>query len=122
LGLISSSLTNKRFKRFKGNKGDLNDPDNISSFDANESPLHSIADLKDPSNKPLKLVPNSRQTNTRYLFYDAEFMSKLRKKSKSENTTIAAVLVVNALASVRTAFGGLSKYQNKKFPSRQGIL
>ena len=59
------------------------------------------------------------RTNVRYLKYDDKFVTQLRKISKSHGTTIAAVLIVNALASVRTAFTPIALKTNKKLPSRQ---
>ncbi|KAJ3411487.1 hypothetical protein HDV05_002140 [Chytridiales sp. JEL 0842] len=63
-------------------------------------------------------------TRVRYLWFPASFIASLRTKSKSENTTIAAVLVVSALAAVRTCFASLPKYdkQNggKDLPTHQG--
>ncbi|KAI8847976.1 hypothetical protein BC829DRAFT_395147 [Chytridium lagenaria] len=63
---------------------------------------------------------NSAYTRVRFLWFDAEFISALRKKAKSEGTTIAAVLVVASLAAVRTSFASLPKYAKKALPSHQG--
>ncbi|KAJ3100248.1 hypothetical protein HDU97_002384 [Phlyctochytrium planicorne] len=63
---------------------------------------------------------NSAYTRVRFLWFDADFISALRKRSKAEGTTIAAVLVVASLAAVRTSFEGLPKYAKKALPSHQG--
>ena len=99
------------------------DEDAIGSFRKDQEEAQSIADLSEVTNETrLKPPPNARQSNFRFLFYDSDFISALRKRSKQEGTTIAALLVVNALASVRSAFEDLPKYQKKgkKFPDRQG--
>ncbi|KAJ3118653.1 hypothetical protein HDU96_010637 [Phlyctochytrium bullatum] len=66
--------------------------------------------------KPLSLA----YTRVRFLWFDSEFISALRRKAKSEGTTIAAVLVVASLAAVRTSFATLPKYAKKPLPSHQG--
>ncbi|KAJ3106335.1 hypothetical protein HDU97_006533 [Phlyctochytrium planicorne] len=67
--------------------------------------------------KPLKLA----YTRVRFLWFDASFITALRKKAKTEGTTIAAVLVVASLAAVRTSFENLPKYKSgKPLPSHQG--
>ncbi|KAJ3190559.1 hypothetical protein HK101_008595 [Irineochytrium annulatum] len=64
--------------------------------------------------------PLSGHTRVRFLWFDAEFIGALRRKSKAEGTTIAAVMVVAALAAVRTSFATLPKYAKKPLPSHQG--
>ncbi|KAJ3049708.1 hypothetical protein HK097_009323, partial [Rhizophlyctis rosea] len=59
-------------------------------------------------------------TNVRFLWFDEAFTTTLRTKAKFNGTTIAAVLVVNALAAVRSTYGAWEKYKNAKMPERQG--
>lgn len=100
---------------------DEDEEDVIGSYDPAAEPVQSIVDMSQITNATrLKPPPNARLTDIRFLFYDAEFVSALRKKSKHEGTTIAALLVVMALSSVRSAFADLPRYKTKKFPSRQG--
>ncbi|KAI9364982.1 hypothetical protein DFJ73DRAFT_756119 [Zopfochytrium polystomum] len=67
--------------------------------------------------RPLK---KQAHTRVRFLWFDEAFVTSLRKKSKSEGTTIAAVLVVAALAAVRTSFASHAKYRSKPLPTHQG--
>ena len=121
MSMIVSSMT--KSKRYKGRKSD--DEVTIGSYNDEEDADSQAASIQDMSKLPmettrLKPPPNSKRTSTRFLFYTTDFVSSLRKKAKAEGTTIAAVLVVNALAAVRTAFADLPKYKKKKFPIRQG--
>ncbi|KAJ3130056.1 hypothetical protein HK098_006768 [Nowakowskiella sp. JEL0407] len=59
-------------------------------------------------------------TRTRFLTFDSEFVTALRKRCKAEGTTIAGALVVAALAAVRTSFSNLEEYHNRPLPSHQG--
>ena len=124
--MVGASISKKRHKTYKGRKtaDDEQDEDIIGSFDnlaIEDEPVEgSITDMTtSPDTKP-KSAPNARLTSTRFLFYDSEFISALRKKAKQEGTTIASLLVVTALAAVRTAFSELPRYKKKKFPARQG--
>ncbi|KAI9339788.1 hypothetical protein DFJ73DRAFT_846144 [Zopfochytrium polystomum] len=66
--------------------------------------------------RPLKTA----YTRVRFLWFPEEFVTALRKRSKPEGTTIAAVLVVAALAAVRTSFEADPKYKTKPLPTHQG--
>ncbi|KAJ3194631.1 hypothetical protein HK101_002275 [Irineochytrium annulatum] len=72
-----------------------------------------------PPSVSIPMTPAAR-TKVRFLWFDNDFISALRKKSKSEGTTIAAVMVVASLAAVRTSFATLPKYAKKPLPSKQG--
>ena len=113
--MIAGAISKKRHKRYKGRKERELEDDNIGSYDdidviESESLEHSDTNAEQ----------NQRLTSTRFLFYDEQFVSTLRKNAKKEGTTIAAVLVVLALSAVRTAFSNVKKYKKKKFPARQG--
>ncbi|KAJ3196367.1 hypothetical protein HK101_009180 [Irineochytrium annulatum] len=95
-------------------------PSTVSAIQPGNSSLapSTVAGTAPPS-VSIPLTPAAR-TKVRVLWFDNDFISALRKKSKSEGTTIAAVMVVASLAAVRTSFATLPKYAKKPLPSKQG--
>ncbi|KAJ3025737.1 UNVERIFIED_CONTAM: hypothetical protein HDU68_006758 [Siphonaria sp. JEL0065] len=81
-----------------------------------------------PSPHPISVGPvipaNRGHTNVRFMYFDAAFTNILRKKSRTEKTTIAAVLVVAALTACRGVFLHGAKRDEKDIkkvvPSSQG--
>ncbi|KAJ3132729.1 hypothetical protein HK100_005080 [Physocladia obscura] len=69
-------------------------------------------------------LPGRGYTNVRFLHFSSDFTTVLRKKSKSEKTTIAAVLVVAALTACRSLFVHGAKRDGKDVkkavPNSQG--
>ncbi|KAJ3205404.1 hypothetical protein HDU82_005225 [Entophlyctis luteolus] len=63
-------------------------------------------------------------TKTRFLFFPKEFTTALRNRSKSEKTTIAAVLIVASLIACRRVFGHAAARDKKDItnavPNSQG--
>ncbi|KAJ3105115.1 hypothetical protein HK100_003958 [Physocladia obscura] len=69
-------------------------------------------------------LPGRGYTNVRFLHFSSDFTTVLRKKSKGEKTTIAAVLVVAALTACRSLFVHGAKRDGKDVkkvvPNSQG--
>ncbi|KAI8607174.1 hypothetical protein BC830DRAFT_1175610, partial [Chytriomyces sp. MP71] len=71
-------------------------------------------------------VPARGYTNSRALTFDTTFMATLRKRSKEEKTSIAAVLVVAALTACRNVFAHIAERDAREgrkteaVPDRQG--
>ncbi|KAJ3193214.1 hypothetical protein HDU67_005206, partial [Dinochytrium kinnereticum] len=144
IGGMAVRNLSKKGKRFKGRKGASGEPEEKAvrptavvkkggrspspapGAERSPSPAPSAGEEGGPSTGAVNGVTNiPKQVNTaytrvRFLWFDAEFISALRKKSKSEGTTIAAVLVVASLAAVRTSFAKMPKYAKKALPSHQG--
>ncbi|KAJ3044428.1 hypothetical protein HDV00_002321 [Rhizophlyctis rosea] len=147
-GMAFRYLGGKRHARFKGRLGipnfrdslpaqhAQNPPQTPSLTSAGSGPIPDIPSVAiatstihgdpDPT-LPNQLFPQfppalSRpsSTNVRFLWFDESFTSQLRARSKAQGTTIAAVLVVNALAAVRSTYGAWAKYKEGKMPDRQG--
>ncbi|KAJ3205367.1 hypothetical protein HDU82_005246 [Entophlyctis luteolus] len=72
----------------------------------------------------LRVNPGRGFTNVRFMHFNSEFTSVLRKKSKAEKTTIAAVLVVASLTACRCVFVHGAKRDGKDVkktvPNSQG--
>ncbi|KNC96990.1 uncharacterized protein SPPG_07807 [Spizellomyces punctatus DAOM BR117] len=135
-----SFATSKGRSRFKGRKVDRitdntasqassSDPITLNSTDA-ETALkqESRPTLTRPLTLPIpRPLLNTSQTNARFLWFDSVFTESLRKRAKREKTSIAAVLVVAAMAAVRSAFETIPKYSQdpskrcrKRLPTHQG--
>ncbi|KAJ3317374.1 hypothetical protein HDU76_001203 [Blyttiomyces sp. JEL0837] len=138
-GSMALSRITKKGRRFKGHKteADKSEPKAVRPTAVVKADAAAGGHLRSPSPAPSGNSghepndipapdevsvprPLKAYTRVRFLWFDAEFISSLRKKSKSEGTTIAAVLVVAALAAVRTSFATLPKYQTKPLPTHQG--
>lgn len=61
-------------------------------------------------------------TCQRFIKFDDNFTAELRKKCKSNRTTIAAALVVISLAAVKVAFKGRFEAANTCFSTHQGWI
>ncbi|KAI8924020.1 hypothetical protein BC831DRAFT_467995 [Entophlyctis helioformis] len=66
------------------------------------------------------LIIADMPTHSRNLMYDADFVADLRKNTKANGTTIAALLIVNALAAVRGMYAPEAKALKKHLPRHQG--
>ncbi|RKO90454.1 hypothetical protein BDK51DRAFT_11863, partial [Blyttiomyces helicus] len=126
-GMAFRFLSGKRHRKFKGRVEGEAPPTTTSTAPTEQKPLMaapstsvSTASLPTAVPIPRPLTNPTSGTLTRFLWFDSDFISALRKKSKSEGTTIAAVLVVNALAAVRSTYATWDKYRRKPLPSRQG--
>jgi hypothetical protein len=146
---LAKKVSGKRFKGHQNNESTSSNTDsnaNNKNSDLPPLPLKSAetdtnlvactnpdSSFSQPSGIP-RGPSSTSYTRARFLWFDDEFTSALRKKSKSEGTTVASVLVVAALAAVRSSFSTLpnstptsdtspSSQKNKKkpsLPSRQG--
>ncbi|KAJ1548070.1 hypothetical protein HK096_005879 [Nowakowskiella sp. JEL0078] len=97
--------------------GEKKQPDSIHS--------HTTSILRSPSPTPIyngDIIYGFRSvfsnTKTRFLSFDAEYVTTLRKRCKAEGTTIAGAIVVAALAAMRTSFA--EDYKHKSMPTHQG--
>ncbi|KAJ3069309.1 hypothetical protein HDU98_007645 [Podochytrium sp. JEL0797] len=105
-------------------------PDSPSPASSPEptDPDHPIANIpRTPSPNPISLLAHTHtrgHTNVRHMWFSSEFTTLLRKRSKTEKTTIAAVLVVAALAACRGVFEHEAKRDGKdakkSVPNSQG--
>ncbi|KAH6590174.1 hypothetical protein BASA50_009587 [Batrachochytrium salamandrivorans] len=88
-----------------------------------KQPIHSDAQgVSDPQASPrLKLSYDPLlPTQSRFLMYDAAFVTDLLKHTKANHTTIAAVLIVASLACVRAIFADTARSTQSHLPRYQG--
>ncbi|KAJ3262291.1 WD40 repeat domain 95 [Boothiomyces macroporosus] len=65
-------------------------------------------------------LPNQEHTsNLRRLVFDAQYSEDLRKNCRDNGTTVAAALIVAALAAVRAVFGPRAEKKGKPLPKYQ---
>ncbi|KAJ3221089.1 hypothetical protein HK099_003783, partial [Clydaea vesicula] len=78
-------------------------------------------ELTRTSTNPASIHNNGEnKTNAKFLWFQKDFITKLRTKCKVERTSIAAVLVVAALCASKTCGEKMEKYKLKGVPNRQG--
>ncbi|KAJ3325130.1 hypothetical protein HDV06_004886 [Boothiomyces sp. JEL0866] len=74
---------------------------------------HQLKQFADP-------IPNQDHiSNLRRLVFDAQYSEDLRKNCRDNGTTVAAALIVAALAAVRAVFGPRAEKKGKPLPKYQ---
>ncbi|KAJ3294767.1 hypothetical protein HK104_003307 [Borealophlyctis nickersoniae] len=135
VGMAFRYITGKRHKHFKGRKygpdfheslsrDQVKDMIGLNSDDQmmlGEVPSMAVSTTQrdDPTGVPRPLT-RPRTTNVRFLWFNADFVESLRKKGKSQGTSVASILVVQGLAAVRSTYAAWPRYSEKSLPSRQG--
>ncbi|TPX77019.1 hypothetical protein CcCBS67573_g01684 [Chytriomyces confervae] len=107
----------------KPNGGPTPSPEPPFENDENDLPSRASSPVEQITMGPLTKT-GTGHTNVRFLHFNADFTNTLRKRAKSEKTSMAAVLVVASLAACRAVFihgvkrdgGDLSK----QVPKNQG--
>lgn len=149
--LKNQILNNKRLQRFKSifdrpatseSASDSPSPHHSGSSPSNANKKNKVETSEEPktedesdtnsltpivaspiiSNGESKLQVVTDRTSQRFLFFDGEFSLNLRKRCKSNGTTIASALIVAGLAAVRSTYKDKLMEKGIRMPSSQGIL
>jgi hypothetical protein len=100
-------------------------------YDGKSSPVHEkkISPLDDatpstssPSPETKSTGNSNHKTSQRFLFFDGDYSTSLRKNCKANGTTIASALIVIALGAIRSTFATVLKERNIRMPSSQGWI
>ncbi|KAI9101156.1 hypothetical protein DFS34DRAFT_712603 [Phlyctochytrium arcticum] len=132
-GLVSALVSGKNRTKYplRGDSGPiLKDgiymPETQALYTPESQSAKSIP-LKISTLQKVTDMPNEQRhkstTSCRFLWYDAAFVEVLRKRAKEDKTSMAAVLVVAALAAARTAQGSHTEDHSKgsnALPKKQG--
>ncbi|KAJ8324123.1 hypothetical protein O5D80_007329 [Batrachochytrium dendrobatidis] len=101
----------------------LQSHDVATHVDSDDITTSDTSSTCEPLSSTKKELAHDRlRTKVRFLQYDAAFTANLIQCTRTTKTTVAAVLIVNALACVRAVFADIAKSTGQPLPKHQGWI